>query len=142
MRKYAIGRLETQTRTHHLLQLAETAAVCGYKAMAHQWLLEGLRASDGYGYRKDITLSIFTDAVKLVNKIEPQKALERFADIADWNSWLPRVTDGKETQWFFHHLFDDVLDYDFCIGLRLLLTYRYHVAPWKFSDCLVKLLTR
>jgi hypothetical protein len=81
--------LETQTRTNHLLQLAETSAVCGYKAMAHQWLLEGLRASNGYGYHKDITLSILTDAVKVVNKIEPQKALERFADIADWNSWLP-----------------------------------------------------
>jgi hypothetical protein len=134
--------LETQTRTNHLLHLAETAAVCGYKVLAQEWLLEALRASNGYGYRKDITLSILTDAVKVVNKIDPQKALERFADIADWNSWLPRVTDGKETQWFFHHLFDAVLGHDFRIGLRLLLTYRYHVAPWKFSDCLVKLLTR
>ena len=134
--------LETQTRTNHLLQLAETAAICGYKAMAYQWLLEGLRASNGYGYRKDITLSILTDAVKVVNKIDPQQALGRFADIADWNSWLSRVTDGKETQWFFHHLFDAVVEYDFRIGLRLLLTYRDNVAQWKFSDCLVKLLAR
>ncbi len=132
--------LETQTRTDHLLKLSETAAICDYKALAHGWLLEGLRASSGYGYHKDITLSILIDASKVVNRIDPGKALYRFADIAEWNSWMHTITDGKETKWFAHHLFDAVLDYDFQVALKLLLTYRYNIARWKFSDCLVKLL--
>ena len=131
--------LETETRTNHLLQLSETAAICGYKALANGWLLEGLRASNGYGYRKDITLSILIDAAKVVNQIDPNSAVLRFADIADWNSWMHRVTDGKETEWFAHHLFDAVLEYDFQVALELLLTYRYTIGRWKFLDCLTKL---
>ena len=132
--------LETETRTNHLLQVSETAAICGYMALAREWLLEGLRASNGYGYRKDRTLSILIRAAKVVNQIDPSNALKRFADVADWNSWMHRITDGRETQWFAHHLFDAVLEYDFRVALRLLLTYRYNVGRWKFSDCLVKLL--
>lgn len=131
---------ETETRTNHLLKLAETAAINGNKSLAHNWLMEGLQASNGYGYRKDTTLSMLIDAVEVVNQIGAHNAPGRFADIVAWNSWMHRVTDGAATKWFAHYLFHAVLEYDYDIALRMLLTYRYSIERWKFSDCLAELL--
>lgn len=98
--------LDTWTRTDHLLKLAHTAASCGYESLAREWLLEGLRASGGYGNRKDMTLSLLIDAAEVANHVDPGSAPRYFADIADWNGWMKKVTDGKETKWFGHYLFD------------------------------------
>ncbi len=132
--------LDTWTRTDHLLKLAQTAASCGYESLAREWLLEGLRASGGYRNRKDMTLSLLIDAAEVANRIDPVSVRRRLADIADWNGWMKRVTDGKETKWFGHYLFDLVLDFDFDLAVRLLLTYRVDGSHWRFSDCLAKLL--
>ena len=132
--------LDTWTRTDHLLKLAQTAASCGYETLAREWLPEGLRASGGYGNRKDMTLSLLIDTAEVANRVDPGAAPQRFADIADWNGWMKKVTDGKETKWFGHYLFDLVLDFDFTLALRLLLNYRVDGSHWRFSDCLTKLL--
>lgn len=131
---------ETATRTGHLLKLAEISANCGLRELARQWIQEGICASNGYYYRKDITLYLLMDAVRIVNRVQPDLARQRIADIADWNTWMPAITDGKETKWFPQKLMDAVLQNDFVHGLHLLLTYWSTVAHWQFSDSLAKLL--
>lgn len=134
--------LETEARSKSLMYLAKLSASFGYRQLAREILNEAQRATRGYGNRKDLTIRTLLEATKIVNKYDPENALNRFADIGNWIRWLPKITDGSETKWFNHVLFEAVLDFDFGLAVQVLQIYFNNITRWKFYDCLAQMLQR
>jgi hypothetical protein len=132
--------LETQSRTNQLLLIAELACQCGHFSLGRTWLQEAIVALRGYGYRKDSTVGLLIEALEEVHSLQPELFRQRIADIAEWNLLITEFTDGKTTMWFPISLYKTTLRHNPDVARELLLTYRNHIAEWKFSDSLASLL--
>ncbi|MYD19900.1 MAG: NACHT domain-containing protein [Rhodothermaceae bacterium] len=128
--------LETQARTSELLELTELAAKSGFSGLAKTWLREAIGASRGYGYRKDATLSLLIDALKVAIKRGISDPPSRIAQIADWNLLVAKFTDGTETKWFPRALYDVVLNFNHNLALQLLVAYDEYLPAWQFHDAI------
>ena len=133
--------LETQTRTRELLELTELAAKSGYSELAKNWLQKAISASRGYGYRKDTTLRLLIDALEIVIKRGISDPPSWIAQIADWNLLVAKFTDGKETEWFPHALYDVVLNFNRNLALQLLTTYDEYLPAWQFHYAIERFIT-
>ena len=133
--------LETQSRTRELLELTELAAKSGYSRLAKKWLQKAISASRGYGYRKDTTLRLLTDALEIVIKRGISDPPSCIAQIADWNLLVAKFTDGKETKWFPHALYDVVLNFNRNLALLLLTTYNEYLPAWQFRYAIERFVT-
>lgn len=132
--------LETQSRTNELLSIAELACQCGHFSLGRTWLQEAIVALRGYGYRKDSTVGLLIKALEEVHSLQPELFRQRIADIAEWNLLITEFTDGKTTMWFPISLCKTTLRHNPDVAKELLITYRNHIAEWKFSDSLASLL--
>ena len=133
-------KLETQSRTNELLSIAELACQCGHFSLGRAWLQEAVQALRGYGYRKDPTVGLLIEALEEVHSLQPELFRQRIADIAEWNLLITEFTDGKTTKWFPISLYKTTLHHHPEVARELLLTYRNHIAEWKFSDVLASFL--
>lgn len=132
--------LRTEYRVDQFLEIAEVAAQANQQENAREWLREGLYASRGHGGRKDMTLFGVNRAAQIANRIDPDKAVQRLGELADWSRWISRITDQKDPKWLPHRIFDAVLDHDGCAAANFLRSYREAFAAWKFSNCAANLL--
>ena len=128
------GTLETQKRSSELLELAELATKRGYRKLGEDCFERAIVASRGYGYRKDTTLRQFIDALEIAIEQGISDPPSRIAQIADWNLLVAKFTDGKETKWFPHILYDVALNFDRNLALQLLGTYNEILPAWQFQN--------
>jgi hypothetical protein len=128
--------LKGSSRSDHFLRLALIAARCGFKSNAEEWLQYGIKSTLVYGYHKDITLFHLIDIMEMLNKHEPDIAIERCADILEMVDWMPHLTDGKETRHLPQHIFEQVAKVNTNAALRLLCIYDKDKARWQMQDCL------
>ncbi|GEM_PF-4835907 len=133
--------LETQSRTNELLSIAELACQCGHFSLGRTWLQEAVIALRGYGYRKDPTVGLLIEALEEVSSLQPELFRQRIADIAEWNLLITEFTDGKTTKWFPISLYKTIIRHNPEVARELLLTYRNHIAEWKFSDSMASFIT-
>ncbi|MEL6704815.1 MAG: NACHT domain-containing protein [Bacteroidota bacterium] len=136
----AAAELETDGRASALLDIAELAARCGFTGLGRMWFEEGVRASGGYGYRKDYTVSFLLDALEVAHRADPVPLRHRMADIAEWNTTIYEFAHGKGTRWFPRQLFDLAMEADRAAALGLLGSYRRAASWWQFSDVLARFL--
>jgi len=132
--------LKGSTRSDHFLRLALIAARCGFRSKAEEWLQYGIKSTLIYGYHKDITLFQLIDIMGMLNKYEPDLALERCADILEMVDWMPYLTDGKETRYLPQDIFEQVSKVNKNAALSLLRMYAKNKARWQMQDCLETLL--
>jgi GTPase SAR1 family protein len=131
------SEFETQSRMNELLSIADLACQCGHLSFGRKWQEEAILATRGYGYRKDATIGLLIEGLEDINSLQPELFPQRVADIAEWNLWMPKVTeDGKGIRWFPISLFKVALSCNPEIARRLLLPYRNYIDEWKFSDAL------
>lgn len=115
--------LKGSSRSDHFLRLALIAARCGFKSNAEEWLQYGIKSTLVYGYHKDIALFHLIDIMEMLNKHEPDLALERCADILEMVDWMPHLTDGKETTYLPQNIFEQVAKVNTNAALHLLRIY-------------------
>ena len=132
--------LKGSSRSDHFLRLALIAARCGFKSNAEEWLQYGIKSTLVYGYHKDITLFHLIDIMEMLNKHEPDMAIERCADILEMVDWMPHLTDGKETRYLPQNIFEQVAKVNTNAALRLLRIYAKDKARWQMQDCLETLM--
>ena len=132
--------LKGETRSNHFLKLAAIMAKCGMRKDAEKWLTYGIRSSLIYGYRKDATLSYLIDVMRLVNKHQPEMALERCARVLQMVKWMPHLTDGRRTKEFTREAFSAVLAVNRNAALELLKHISQTEARWKMEECLEEFL--
>jgi hypothetical protein len=132
--------LKGSSRSDHFLRLALIAARCGFKSNAEEWLQYGIKSTLIYGSRKDITLFHLIDIMEMLNKHEPDLAIERCADILEMVDWMPHLTDGKETRYLPQDIFEEVVKVNTNAALRLLRIYAKNKARWQIQDCLETLI--
>lgn len=132
--------LRTEYRADQFFEIAEVAAQANQQESAREWLREGLHATRGHGGRKDMTLFGINRAAQIANRIDPDQAIQRLGDLADWSRWISRITDQKDPKWLPHRIFDAILSHDGRAAANFLRSYREAFASWKFSDCAAKLL--
>lgn len=123
-------------RSNHFLWLAAIMAKCGMREDSEKWLRYGIRSSLIYGYHKDVTLLYLIDVLRLVNKRNPEMALERCARVLWMVDWMPHLTDNRETKWFIERAFSAVLAVKRQVAFDLLKHYSRSTARWKMQDCL------
>ncbi|MEA3324591.1 MAG: hypothetical protein U9Q37_05555, partial [Euryarchaeota archaeon] len=132
--------LKGSSRSDHFLRLALIAARCGFKSNAEEWLQYGIKSTLVYGYHKDITLFHLIDIMEMLNKHEPDMAIERCADILEMVDWMPNLTDGKETRYLPQHIFEQFAKVHTNASLRLLRIHAKDKARWQMQDCLETLI--
>jgi len=128
--------LKGESRSEHFLRLALIAARCGFKSKAEEWLQYGIKSTLIYGYHKDITLFQLIDIMEMLNKHDPDLALERCADTLQMVDWMPHLTDGDETKYLPQDIFEQVVKANKNAGLRLLRIYAKNKSRWQMQDCL------
>jgi NACHT domain len=135
------SEFQTQSRMNKLLSIADLACQCGHLSFGRKWQEEAILATRGYGYRKDATIGLLIEGLEDINSLQPELFPQRVADIAEWNLWMPKVTeDGKGIRWFPISLFKVALSCNPEIARGLLLPYRNYIDEWKFSDALTSFL--
>jgi GTPase SAR1 family protein len=135
------AEFETQSRMNDLLSLADIASRCGHLSLGRKWQEEAVLAARGYGYRKDPTIGLLIEALEEINSLQPELLQQRVADIAEWNLFMPKVTEnGKGIRWFPISLFKVAFSCNPEIGRGLLLPYRNYIYEWQFSDSLTSFL--
>jgi hypothetical protein len=132
--------LKGGSRSDHFLRLALIAARCGFKSNAEEWLQYGIKSTLVYGYHKDIALFHLIDIMEILNKHEPDLAIERCADILEMVDWMPHLTDGRETRYLPQDIFEEVVKVNTNAALRLLRIYAKKKARWQMQDCLETLI--
>lgn len=132
--------LKGGSRSDHFLRLALIAARCGFKSNAEEWLQYGIKSTLVYGYHKDIALFHLIDIMEMLNKYEPDLAIERCADILEMVDWMPHLTDGRETRYLPQDIFEEVVKVNTNAALRLLRIYAKNKARWQMQDCLETLI--
>jgi hypothetical protein len=132
--------LKGGSRSDHFLRLALIAARCGFKSNAEEWLQYGIKSTLVYGYHKDIALFHLIDIMEMLNKHEPDLAIERCADILGMVDWMPHLTDGRETRYLPQDIFEEVVKVNTNAALRLLRIYAKNKARWQMQDCLETLI--
>jgi len=128
--------LKGGARFEHFMRLAAIMAKCGMRNDAEKWLNYGIRASLIYGYHKDVTLLYLIDILRLVNRRQPERALEKCAHVLQMVKWMPHLTDGRETKWFAEKAFNEILAVNRQAAFELLKHFSRSVARWKMQDCL------
>lgn len=128
--------LKGGSRSDHFLQLAALMAKCGMRADAKKWLRYGIRSSLIHGYHKDLTLLYLIDVLKLVNRRQPETALERCARVLSMVRWMPHLTDGRETKYLVKEVFEAVLAVNRRAAFDLLRHFCRTTARWQMQDCL------
>lgn len=132
--------LKGNSRSEHFLKMALIAARCGFKDKAEEWLQYGIKSTLIYGYHKDVTLFQLIDIMEMLNKYEPELALERCSDILEMVDWMPHLTDGRETKYLPQDIFEQVIKADKNAALRVLRTYARNKGRWQMQDCLETLI--
>ena len=128
--------LKGSSRSDHFLMLASIAARCNFKNKAEEWLRHGIKSTLIYGSHKDVTLFQLIDILEMLNKHEPDAALERCADILEMVDWMPQLTDSRETRDLPQYIFERVAKVNINAALRLLRTYAKNKARWQMQNCL------
>jgi len=131
-----LTHLKGETRSNHFLRLSTLASRCGYKNEANEWLKHGIQATLIYGFHKDITLFQLIDIMDMLNKHQPEKALERCSEILEMVDWMPALTDGRETHHLPSAIFRQVAKLNLKAALILLRQYSKLKAMWQSQDCM------
>ena len=132
----ASTKLKGECRSNHFVWLAGIMAKCGMREESERWLQYGVRSSLIYGYHKDVTLLYLIEMLKWVNLRQPDKALERCARVMWMVSWMPHLTDDRETKAFTEELFSAVLAVDREAAFDLMTQFSRSTARWQMEDCL------
>lgn len=128
--------LKGSYRSDHFLSLAALMAKCGMRVDAEECLECGIRSSLIYGYRKDVTILLLIEILKLLNQRQPEMALERCARVLTMVRWMPHLTDGAGTKRFVQDAFESVLAVDRQAAFDLLNQFSRTTARWQMQDCL------
>ena len=123
-------------RSNHFIWLAAIMAKCDMREESEKWLRYGIRSSLIYGYHKDVILLFLIDVLKLVNRCQPDMALERCARVLWMVKWMPHLTDGGETKYFTKDAFSTVLVANRQAAFDLLIQFSRSIARWEMQDCL------
>ena len=126
--------VSTSDRSYHLIRLSQVAIKIGQREKAREWFSEGIRASEGYGYHKDYTLGALISGMKIANRINPEGECQRIGEIDRLVRWMPTVTDQRETNWFYHRLFEAITDTNPQLAWNILNLYQQNLGYWRFSD--------
>lgn len=129
--------LETNERTAHYLKLSALSYKAKFDVIGDEYFTKGIKCSNGYHNRKDVTLFNLIETLDLIyKKIEKPVFLNYFYEIAKCSNWLFIVTDHKETRHIRKDVFNLALNYDFNLGLHLLKQYQTRISDWEISDCI------
>ena len=111
-------------------------AKCGMREESEKWLRYGIRSSLIYGYHKDVILLFLIDVLKLVNRCQPDMALERCARVLWMVKWMPHLTNGRETKYFTKDAFSTVLAANRSAAFDLLKQFSRSIARWQMQNCM------
>ena len=131
-------RLKGSSRGVHFLTIAALAARCGFATASQEWLKRGVKSSLTYGYHKDTTLLNLSQVAAVLDKHQPDKTLDRCVAILEMATWLPDVSDGRETRHIPQNIFPVVLNNSPSAALKLLREYYQHFAKWQADESLKK----
>lgn len=129
--------LETSERTSHYLRLSSLAYKAKLDILGNEYFIKGIKSSNGYHNRKDVTLFNLIDALDLIkNKFSDKEFLNYFHEIAKSSNWLFTITDHSETRHIRKDVFKLALNYNYDFGLFLLNKFQNQVSDWEISDCI------
>lgn len=129
--------LETNERTAHYLRLSALSYKARFYLLGEDYFTKGIKSSNGYHNRKDVTLFNLIETLDLISKkIDTPVFLNYFYEIAKCSNWLFTITDHKETRHIRKAVFNSALNHDFNFGLYLLKQYQKRISDWEISDCI------
>lgn len=129
--------LETNERTAHYLRLSALSYRARFNVLGDEYFAKGIKSSNGYHNRKDVTLFNLIETLDLINKkIDNNTFLNYFYEIAKCSNWLFTITDHKETRHIRKDVFNSAFNHDFNFGLYLLKQYQKRISDWEISDCI------
>lgn len=129
--------IETCERTSHFLHLSTLAYKAKLDILGNKYFAIGIKSSNGYHNRKDVTLFNLIEALEIIkNKISYNEFINYFYEIANCSNWLYAITDHKETRHIRKDVFKLALNYNYNFGLFLLKKYLGKISDWEISDCI------
>lgn len=129
--------VETNERTSHYLRLSALAYKAKLDILGKEYFTKGIKSSNGYNNRKDVTLFNLIEALDLIkNKFDQKDFLNYFYEIAQCSNWLFTITDHSETRHIRKDVFKLALNYNYDFGLFLLKKYQNKISDWETSDCI------
>ncbi|HHT7764670.1 TPA: hypothetical protein ACT2GW_002342, partial [Pasteurella multocida] len=94
----------------------------GNKELAKEELKKALRYITGYTYRKDTSLNEVINPLSVLNKIDPNIALEYVKKLKYLTDAVMKHTeDGKGIKWITMDWFNKLIEIDYLLGTKYLI---------------------